>query len=119
MNEMDEALGVMASYFSVLGEPMRLKIVQAICREEKSVSQIVKETGATQTNISRHLALMHRHGIVSRRKDGNLVYYRISDPAMMDLCRTVCVQILGRMEKHTPLRKGLLQLVPKARRKTG
>ena len=56
------------AYFAVLSEPTRLKIMHAVCNGEKTVSQIVAETGATQTNISRHLGLMHRHGVLARRR---------------------------------------------------
>ncbi|HEY8554057.1 MAG TPA: metalloregulator ArsR/SmtB family transcription factor [Burkholderiales bacterium] len=120
MDELEEnVMAVVASYFSVLSEPMRLKIARVICEQEKSVSQIVQETGATQSNVSRHLQLMHRHGIVSKRRQGNLVYYRVSDPAMMDICRTVCMQILNRIDEREPLRKGLLRLVPASQRKVG
>ena len=119
MDEMEEVFGAVASYFSVLSEPMRLRILHAICKQEKSVSQIVKDVGATQTNISRHLGIMHRAGVVSRRKDGNLVYYRISSPAMTDICRAVCVEIISRIDGNRPLKKGLMWLVPPAGRKAG
>ena len=60
----------------------RLKILHAICNSERSVSAIVAATGATQTNVSRHLALMHQAGVVSRRRDGNAVYYRVDRPGV-------------------------------------
>ena len=66
-----------ARYFGLLSEPTRLKILHTICRDEQSVSAIVAATGATQTNVSRHLALMHQAGVVSRRREGNAVYYRV------------------------------------------
>jgi len=116
---MKEVFEAVASYFSVLSEPMRLRILHAICKQEQSVSQIVKEAGATQTNISRHLGIMHRAGVVSKRKDGNLVYYRISNPAMMEICRAVCVEIISRIDENKPLKKGLMWLVPPAGRKAG
>ncbi len=54
-----------ARYFSLLAEPTRLKILHTICHDERSVSSIVAATGATQTNVSRHLSLMHQAGVVS------------------------------------------------------
>lgn len=99
---------VVARYFGVLSEPTRLKILHAICHDERSVSSIVEETGATQTNVSRHLGLMLGAGIVSRRRDGNTVYYRVADPEFVEICRSVCVRIAGRIEDQKPLRKDLL-----------
>ena len=98
-----------ARYFGLLSEPMRLKILHAICQSEQSVSAIVAATGASQTNVSRHLALLHRAGVVHRRRDGNAVYYRVADPEFVTMCRTVCVQIAGRIESRQPLRDELLE----------
>lgn len=116
MTELDNVFEAVAGYFSLLSEPMRLKIMHAICQEERSVSQIVQETNATQTAVSRHLAMLYRSGVVARRKDGNQVFYRVADVAMMEICRSVCTQIAGRIEEHQPLSKGFLKLMPAARK---
>lgn len=116
MEELDAVFGVVASYFSVMAEPTRLKIMHAICQEEKSVNGIVEQVGATQTNVSRHLGLMFRAGVVTRRKEGNQVFYRIADPALIEICRTVCTQIAGSIDEREPLRKGLAKLLPPRRR---
>lgn len=112
MSELDQVFQVVASYFSLLSEPMRLQIMHAICEKEKSVSQIVEELGATQTNISRHLNLMHRHGVLARRKEGNQIFYRVSDASMIEICRSVCNRIAGQMEEKVPLRRELMRLLP-------
>lgn len=117
MEELDHAFDVVASYFGVLSEPTRLRIMHSICEQEKTVSQIVDELGATQTNISRHLNLMHRSGVLGRRKDGNQVYYRASDPALVDLCRSVCSRIAAQIDEKKPLRGDLLRLMPRPKRK--
>ena len=114
--ELDRVFGAVAAYFSVMSEPTRLKILNAICKDEKSVSEIVQEVGATQTNVSRHLGLMYRSGVVERRKEANQVFYRIADPAMMEICRTVCLQIAGQIDEREPLRKDLLKLAPHRRK---
>ena len=97
-DELDEVFVAVARYFGLLSEPTRLKILHTICHDERSVTTIVAATGATQTNVSRHLALMHHAGVVSRRRDGNIVYYRVTDPEFVEICRTVCVQIAGRID---------------------
>lgn len=116
MNEMDEVFEAVAAYFSVMSEPIRLKIMHAICQEERSVNQIAAELNATQTNISRHLGFMYRCGVLARRKDGNQVFYRISDVGMLEICRSVCIQIAGQVGDQRPLRKGLLKLMPGQRK---
>ena len=81
------------------------------------MSQIVEELGASQTNVSRHLGIMHRSGVLARRKQGNVVYYRTADAAMVDLCRTVCKRISEHMEEKMPLRGELLRLMPQPKAK--
>ena len=108
-DELDLVFAAVARHFAILSEPTRLKILHVICQEERSVSEIVAATTATQTNVSRHLALMHRAGVVSRRRDGNTVYYQVADPDFVEICRSVCVQIAGRIEEQKPLRRDLLQ----------
>jgi DNA-binding transcriptional ArsR family regulator len=117
MENLDHAFDAVAAYFSVLSEPTRLRIMHAICEQEKTVSQIVGELGATQTNISRHLNLMHRSGVLARRKDGNQVYYRAADAAMVEICRSVCNRIASQLDEKKPLRGNLLRLMPRAKGK--
>lgn len=106
--ELDEVFESVARYFALLAEPMRLRILHAICNDERSVSSIVAATGATQTNVSRHLALMHQAGVVARRREGSTVLYRLLDLEFAQICRTMCVRIAGRIEADEPLKQELL-----------
>jgi DNA-binding transcriptional ArsR family regulator len=108
-DELDQMFDAVARYFGLLSDRTRLKILHAICNAEQSVTAIVAATGATQTNVSRHLALMHQAGVVSRRRDGNTVYYRVTDPEFVEICRTVCVRIAGRIEAGETLKHDLLE----------
>jgi DNA-binding transcriptional ArsR family regulator len=112
VDETDQLFDAVAVYFHVLSEPMRLKIMRSICQEEKSVNQIVEEVEGGQANVSRHLKLMFQHGVVAKRKDGTQVLYRVSDPTMVDICRTVCTMIAGRIDDSQPMRNQLLKLIP-------
>jgi DNA-binding transcriptional ArsR family regulator len=109
VDELDQVFEAVARYFGLLSDRTRLKFLHAICTDERSVSAIVAATGATQTNVSRHLALMHQSGVVSRRRDGNTVYYQVTDPEFVEICRTVCVRIAGRIEAGEPLKRDLLE----------
>jgi len=86
----DEALELLAARFKVLAEPMRLRVLNALRGGEKTVSELVEETGAGQANVSKHLNLLFRHRLVGRRKEGLNVYYRIIDPTIFELCELVC-----------------------------
>ena len=94
----DDALDLIARRFAVLGEPMRLRILQSLLAGEKPVHRVVGETGSTQANISRHLQTLANAGLVSRRKVGLEVIYAVADPSIFELCTLVC----GSLEKqHT------------------
>ena len=80
-------------YFSLLAEPARLRILQAVCDKECSDQEIVGQTSLPQPNVSRHLSLLFNAGVLSRRRDGTFVFYKVSDPLVTQLCRTVCVHL--------------------------
>jgi len=107
--EQDQVFSAVARYFSLLSEPTRLKILHTICSSEHSVTAIVNATGASQTNVSRHLSLLHQAGVVSRRKERNVVFYQVNDPTFAEVCRTVCVQIASRIDDRAPLRDELIE----------
>jgi DNA-binding transcriptional ArsR family regulator len=107
-DELRDVFASVARYFSLLADPTRLSILNAVCTDERSVSAIVEATGATQTNVSRHLARLHQAGIVARRREGSNVLYRLDDPEFAQICRMVCVRIAGRIEAVEPLKQGLL-----------
>ena len=82
-----------ATRFKVLGEPMRLKILQAVCKQSRTVNDIVAATGSTQANVSKHLALLAAAGILEREKDGQCVYYGVKDRLAVKLCELVRAQV--------------------------
>ncbi len=84
-----------ASRFKMLGEPMRLRILQAVCGSPRTVTDIVAATGATQANVSKHLALLAAAGILQREKDGQCVYYGIKDRLAVKMCELVRAQVAG------------------------
>jgi|GEM_PF-1330083 len=124
---MDELSGVfetVSRYFSILSEPVRVRIVHAICQQERTVNEIVAATQATQTTVSRHLALMYREGVLARRREGGYVYYTVSDDALAEICRTVCVHIASRDELAAAPARGALRIAkafeqPRARPDAG
>jgi len=88
-----EEMDRMAARFRALGEPMRLRILQTVCKEPRSVNDIVAATGSTQANISKHLALLTTAGILEREKDGQRVFYGVKDKLAVKLCELVRAQV--------------------------
>ncbi len=91
-----DMLEQVARRFRLLGEPVRLEILNCLqASGEMNVQQLVEATGQGQANVSKHLRLLADEGLVSRRKEGLYVYYRIDDPSLSGLCLLVCGQIQG------------------------
>lgn len=93
----DEALELVAGRFRVLGEPVRLKLLQLVCEGEMSVTELVEASGAGQANVSKHLGILLEAGLVARRKEGLNVFYRIADESVKELCEIVCRSISVRL----------------------
>ncbi|MDP3799598.1 MAG: metalloregulator ArsR/SmtB family transcription factor [Polaromonas sp.] len=82
-----------AELFAVLATPMRLRVLSALCEREKSVNELLAEIDTTQPNLSQHLAVLYRTGVLAKRKEGAQVIYRVQSEKAVALCRSVCTQI--------------------------
>lgn len=83
-------LSLIAERLKVLAEPARLQILNTLRDREMTVSDLVESTGLGQTNVSKHLQLLHAQGFVSRRKEGLFVYYAVADRYVFKLCELMC-----------------------------
>ncbi|MCC7491571.1 MAG: winged helix-turn-helix transcriptional regulator [Fimbriimonadaceae bacterium] len=91
LNELEPALlPLLAARLRALGEPQRLRLMQALTAGERTVGQLVGECGLTQPNVSRHLAVLEQAGWVTRQRDGQRVLVRIADEVGHELCACVC-----------------------------
>ena len=86
----DDLAELVAQRFRVIGESMRIRLLDQLRDGERSVGDLVEALGATQQNVSKHLGVLSKAGIVGRRKDGNRVIYAIADDSVFALCETVC-----------------------------
>ena len=95
-----EALDHVAAYFQALSEPTRLRILSLLREGECNVGELAQLCDYTSANISRHLAILSKHGLVARDNRGTSVYYRIADESVYALCDLVCGSIARQFE-HT------------------
>ena len=79
--------------FRVMSAPLRLKIIHALCDQEKNVGQLLEVIDTTQPNMSQHLNTLYKAGVLGKRRDGVQIYYRIVNERVVSLCRAVCTQI--------------------------
>jgi DNA-binding transcriptional ArsR family regulator len=90
---------LIAERFRVLGEPMRIRILERLRNGETSVQVLTAALDTSQQNVSKHLAVLWQGGIVGRRKDGTFVYYRIVDESVFGLCEQVCGAVQRDLEQ--------------------
>jgi ArsR family transcriptional regulator len=82
-----------AELFSLLSTPIRLRIISSVCQGEKNVSELLGEIDTTQPNMSQHLATLYRSGVLSKRREGTQIYYKLQSERVATLCRAVCTQV--------------------------
>ncbi len=83
-----------ATRFKLLSEPIRLQLLNILMSHgELCVTDLVELTGQTQANVSKHLNLLAREGILERRKEGLKVFYHIADPGIRQICEVMCDRI--------------------------
>ena len=90
----------------VFAHPLRLEMLQLLHeRGECTVGDLAEATGVRMANLSQHLAVMRSTNIVVARKEGVSVYYRISDPRIMQAFNLITDVMLGQMAREEELRR--------------
>ena len=109
-----EALEQVAAYFQTLSEPTRLQILNYLREGEHNVGELAELCGYTAANVSRHLAMLTKHGMVARESRGTSVYYRIADDQIYALCDLVCGNIARQFEQTARDRKAFVRTAARA-----
>ena len=99
-----EVLDLVAARFKVLAEPARLNILAMLREGERTVTELMDESGLGQANLSKHLQILHAHGFVTRRKEGLYVFYSLADRDVFTLCDIMC----GRLGAEASMRQRTL-----------
>ena len=103
LNTQDRVFESAAELFSVLATPVRLKIISAVCQEEKNVTELLALIDTTQPNMSQHLATLYRNGVLAKRREGTQIYYRLQSERVAMLCRAVCTQVAIELDNGAQL----------------
>ena len=96
----DELLTRIAEVLKAMADPTRLKILHSIHNGERCVSDILAVVGGSQANVSKHLSVLKRAGLVDSRRDGLNVFYRIIDEGVFTICRNVCDSLELRIDRE-------------------
>ena len=91
-----------ARQFALLGDPTRLRLLKVLQEGgELSVGKLATASGIARVNVSQHLNRLALAGLVSRRREGTTVHYRVSDPSLNAICDLVCAGVLERARALT------------------
>ncbi len=96
----DDLLTKIADVLKAMADPTRLKILHSLHGGERCVSDILAAVGGSQANISKHLSVLKRAGLVDCRRDGLNVYYRIIDEGVFTICSNVCDSLEIRLDRE-------------------
>ncbi len=99
-------LTMKAEIFKALGNPVRLGIVELLDAGERCVNEIVDHVGTDTSNVSKHLSILKKQGIVTDRRDGLKVFYRLAMPCAMDFTRCVEDALFNRLGEQQAVMSG-------------
>jgi ArsR family transcriptional regulator len=95
----DEQLARAADVLKAVSHPARLRIIELLEAGERSVTEIQDYLGITQSLTSQHLSNMRMRGVLKFRKNGNMVYYSVSNPDVVKVIH--CIRKSDTVEQHT------------------
>lgn len=96
-----------ADRLRVLGQVVRLRLVEQLRAGEATPQELADTLGLTQQNVSKHLQVLHRSGVVTRRPDGANVFYALADDSTARLLDDVVANVAGHLRELSALAAGV------------
>lgn len=91
-----------AAIARLLGDPVRLMLLQALIRQEASASELLAITGTTQSNLSNHLKLLRENDLVTGERQGRQIMYRITAPVIAELVEALLLAAPSQGDDSAP-----------------
>ncbi|MFI5530240.1 ArsR/SmtB family transcription factor [Kitasatospora sp. NPDC051853] len=88
-----------AEFFKTLGHPVRIRVLELLSEREHAVAEMLPEVGVEPAHLSQQLAVLRRAQLVTTRREGSTVHYRLTTPELADLLK-VARSILGGVLTH-------------------
>jgi DNA-binding transcriptional ArsR family regulator len=90
-----EIYRIHAAVFAALANPTRHELLHRLCERPRTPTELSELLEVSKPNVSQHLAVLRREGIVTRRRDGSRVLWSVVDPRLAQAC-TLIDEIIGR-----------------------
>ncbi len=92
-----------AEVCKTLASPKRLEIINTLKTGERTVTELVNILGVSKANVSQHLALMRHKGILSSRREGVNIFYRVANPKVIEACTLMRDVLTEQMKEKSKL----------------
>lgn len=92
-----------------MANPTRLKIISLLREGEKSVEELLEKLKLPKANLSQHLSVLRQRRIVSTRREGLNIYYKIANPKMIKACDILREVLLEQLQEGERLRRGVIK----------
>ncbi len=89
-----------ASVCKIMASPKRLKLINTLQDKEMTVSELVNLTGMGKVNVSQHLAVLREKGIVTARRDGMHIYYKLTNLKVLQACELMREVLFDQMKEQ-------------------
>jgi DNA-binding transcriptional ArsR family regulator len=94
---------LLAERLAMLSQPLRIRLIDRLEAGEMTVQELAAALDATQQNVSKHLAILHRAGIVGRRRDGAYARYKLVDPDVLPLFEHTALGLARQLQRRARL----------------
>ena len=102
-----------AEICKTLGSPARIEILNALRDRERTVGELTEALGLRQANVSQHLAVLRQRRVVTTRKEGTSIFYRVSNPKIIQACRLMREVLIEQLKETQEL--AVIATKPRAR----
>jgi DNA-binding transcriptional ArsR family regulator len=84
--EMEDMIKLQSELCKTFSNPSRMQVIKLLYKKEMQASELIKETEMSKANLSQHMAILVKNGIVNAKKDGRKICYSLSDPKIRQAC---------------------------------
>src|SRR3989337_3878518 len=97
-----------AEICNVFTNPKRLEIISLLRDGEKTVNELTELAGVPQANVSQHLTVLRQNNVVTTRREGANIYYKIANPKILQACDLMREVLLEQIKENEKLAKRML-----------
>jgi ArsR family transcriptional regulator len=108
-SEKEQLYALQADICRVLGHPRRLAILDVLAGGERPTADLLRELHIGKVNLSQHLSVMKRAGLILTRQEGRTTFHRLAFPEIKDACRMIRGVLARRFQEGTELARVLLR----------